>query len=288
MSRNTSNRVVLITGASSGIGQACAERLASRGYRVFGASRSCPTSIHERGLSTIAMDVCDAASVQTAVAQVIDAAGQIDTCVNNAGIVLAGAVEDLSPEDLTRQFDTNVYGMLRVCQAALPHMRRQRAGLIINISSLAARIGIPFQGAYSASKWALEALSESLSIEVRPFGVRVVLIQPGDHKTPAPENRQWSPAAKSNPLYAKRARHAIEVMAEGERNGRDPDCVARVVERVMDARNPRLRYVVAKPLDHVLAALHRGLFSGRAFERIMIKLFDSVDESDASGNDSSK
>src|SRR4051812_10747890 len=138
MSRNPSNRVVLITGASSGIGQACAARLISRGYRVFGASRSCPTSIQERGLSTITMDVCDTSSVQAGIARVIDAAGQIDTIVNNAGIVLAGAVEDLSPEDLTRQFETNVYGMLRVCQAALPHMRRRQAGLIINISSLAA------------------------------------------------------------------------------------------------------------------------------------------------------
>jgi NAD(P)-dependent dehydrogenase (short-subunit alcohol dehydrogenase family) len=233
------------------------------------------------------MDVCDTSSVQAGVAQVIDAAGQIDTIVNNAGIVLAGAVEDLSPEDLARQFDTNVYGMLRVCQAALPHMRRQQAGLIINISSLAARVGLPFQGAYSASKSALEALSEALSIEVRPFGVWVVLIQPGDHKTPAPENRQWAPAAKSNPLYAKRAQRAIEVMAAGERNGRDPDCVARTVERVMNARRPRLRYIVAKPLDHLLAALHRGLLSGRAFERIMSKIFDSADEPVVSNEDSS-
>jgi hypothetical protein len=114
-----------------------------------------------------------------------------------------------------------------------------------------------------------------LSIEVRPFGVQVVLMQPGDHNTPAPENRQWALAAKSNPLYAKRAQHAIEVMADGERNGRDPDCVARSVERVMNARRPRLRYIVAKPLDHVLVALHRGLLSGRAFERIMSRIFDS-------------
>src|SRR6476660_1328190 len=126
MSRNRSDRVVLITGASSGIGQACAARLTSCGYRVFGAARSCPTSIHQRGLSTVTMDVCDAISVQAGVAQVLDIAGHIDTIVNNAGIVLAGAVEDLLPEDLTRQLDTNVYGMLRVCQAALPHMRRQR------------------------------------------------------------------------------------------------------------------------------------------------------------------
>jgi NAD(P)-dependent dehydrogenase (short-subunit alcohol dehydrogenase family) len=234
------------------------------------------------------MDVCDTTSVQAGVDRVIDVAGQINTVINNAGIVLAGAVEDLSPEDLTRQFDTNVYGMLRVCQAALPHMRRQRAGLIINISSLAARIGLPFQGAYSASKWALEALSESLSIEVRPFGVRVVLIQPGDHRTPAPENRQWAPASKSNPLYAKRARHAIEVMAAGERNGRDPVCVARTVERLMNTRRPRLRYVVAKPFDHLLAALHRGLLSGRAFERIMSKIFDSAQESAVPKDDPSR
>ena len=288
MSRNLSNQVVLVTGASSGIGQACAARLTSSGYRVFGALRSSPTSIHERGLSTITMDVCDTSSVQAGVAQVIDAAGRIDTVVNNAGIVLAGAVEDLTPEDLTRQFDTNVHGMLRVCQAALPHMREQRAGLIINISSLAARIGLPFQGAYSASKSALESLSEAMSIEVRPFGVRVVMIQPGDHKTPAPETRQWTSAAKSNPLYAKRARHAIEVMAEGERNGRDPDCVARAVERVMNARRPRLRYIVAKPLDHLLVALHRGLFSGRAFERVMIKIFDDVNGPAMPDDDSSQ
>src|SRR5262245_22747877 len=145
MTRADGNRVVLVTGASSGIGKARAEHLTSRGHRVFGAARSCPLEIREQGLSTLPMDIRDAASVENGVQRVIEAAGRIDVLVNNAGYVLAGAVEDLTPEDLQQQFDTNVYGMLRVCKAALPHMRQRRAGLIINISSLAARVGIPFQ-----------------------------------------------------------------------------------------------------------------------------------------------
>ena len=183
-------RIVLVTGASSGFGRAIAAHLAARGYLVYGTSRSAvmpeeATAPAERSLVPIMipMDVCVDASVDAAVTHILRRHGRIDVLVNNAGFGIAGAVEDTSADELRRQFDTNVFGVLRVCRAVLPHMRRQGGGRIINVGSLAGLIALPFQGAYSASKFALEALSESLRMETKPYGISVSVIEPGDFRT---------------------------------------------------------------------------------------------------------
>jgi len=182
------SRVVLVTGASSGIGRACAAHLASRGYRVFGAQRSAPDSAGP--IEMLRMDVNDDASVHAATSYILKTAGRIDALVNNAGYALMGSVEDTSIEEARAQMETNFFGALRVIRAVLPAMRQQGSGYIINISSLAGVLGLPFSGLYSASKFALEGMTESLRLEVRGFGIKTVLIEPGDFSTQLPAKRQ--------------------------------------------------------------------------------------------------
>jgi NAD(P)-dependent dehydrogenase (short-subunit alcohol dehydrogenase family) len=266
-------QVVLVTGASSGIGAACAARLAARGHRVFGTTRGekPPSS---GGIEWLVLDVCDAGSAERCVAAVIAAAGRLDVLVNNAGIGIAGAVEDTTPEDLVRQLDTNLLGPLRMIRAAAPHLRAQGEGRIVQISSLAGRIGVPFQGAYSASKFALEGLSEALALELRPFGVDVVLVQPGDVRSGFGAARAWTAEARANPLYRERAVRAVAAMERAERTGPPPERVARLVARIVAARRPRLRYVCATPLERSALVLQR-ILPARLFQSIVRATYDA-------------
>ncbi len=235
------NRVALVTGASSGIGRACAEMLSARGLRVYGASR---TTSANASFESLSMDVRDESSVNAAVAQIMKRERRLDVLVNNAGIAIAGAVEDTSIEEAKEQFEANFFGVLRVCRAVLPVLRGQGSGAIVNIGSIGGLIAIPFQGLYSASKFALEGLSESLRMEVAPFGVRVVLIEPGDHRTSLTHNRHATEASKINPAYRDRCGRAVAKMAADEQHGADPAAVARLLYRVIDLSRPRLRYTV--------------------------------------------
>ncbi len=261
-------KIILVTGASSGIGAAIAKRLAGEGHTVFGTSRNTGSAAPADGVRMLTMDVRRDDSVAQAVAQLLAAAGRIDVLVNNAGFGLAGAIEDTAPDDMRRQLETNLLGPLRVCQAVLPAMREQGRGRIIQISSLGARVGIPFQGAYCASKFALEGMSEALSIEVKPFGIDVVMIEPGDTNSNFPNAREWTEAAKSSAIYAARARHAVAVMAKAEHAGPPADKVARLVSRAIAAKRPKLRYVCATPIERA-AITARRLLPGRVFEGVV-------------------
>jgi NAD(P)-dependent dehydrogenase (short-subunit alcohol dehydrogenase family) len=250
----TQKRVVLVTGASSGIGRACTEFLAGRGYRVYGASRRPAAS---SVVESIAMDVRDDASVREAVSAVIAREGRIDILVNSAGIAIAGAVEDTSIEEARDQFDVNFFGVMRVCRAVLPAMRAQRAGCIVNIGSIGGLIAIPYQGLYSASKFALEGLSESLRMEVSQFGLHVVLIEPGDHRTGLTDNRRRVAESGSNPAYRDPFQRAAERMAADEQSGPEPEAVARLLHRIVIDPRPRLRYTVGPAPQRAVIWLKR-------------------------------
>jgi NAD(P)-dependent dehydrogenase (short-subunit alcohol dehydrogenase family) len=265
-------KVVLVTGASSGIGAAIAKRLAETGYAVFGTSRRAGAASPCAGVRMLVMDVCSEESISAAVDEVITSGGRLDVLVNNAGFGLAGAIEETSADDMRRQLETNLLGSLRVCQAVLPIMRKQGSGKIIQISSLAGRIGIPFQGAYCTSKFAIEGLTEALSMEVKPFGIDVVLIEPGDTKTNFTASREWTSAAKTSPVYAEHARHAIAVMEKSEQAGPPADKVAQVVARAISDKKPKLRYVSATAMERVALALKRTL-SDRSFEKFIASIY---------------
>ncbi|HEU4324538.1 MAG TPA: SDR family oxidoreductase [Roseiflexaceae bacterium] len=265
--------VALITGASSGLGRAIAAHLHRAGWRVFGTSRSAqPGGCAPEGFALLRMDVdCDE-SVGAAVQTLLEATGgRLDLLVNCAGFGIAGSVEDTTVEEARRLFETNLFGVWRVCRAALPAMRRRRAGTIINVSSLAGLISIPFQAAYSASKYALEGLTEALSAEARPFGVRVVLVEPGDFRTGFTDRREHV-AAACNPAYAARMRASVAVMERDERGGADPAVAARLVERIAHTRNPRLRYIVGLPFAHIAVLLKR-VVPARLFEWGLMKYY---------------
>lgn len=235
------NRVVLVTGASSGIGLACATYLARRGYRVYGTSRR-PSAAVPGEIRLLAADVTDDRSVNQAVEQVVSREHRLDIVVNNAGMGVAGPVEDTSSEEARHQLEVNFFGAFRVCRAALPIMRTQRSGYIVNIGSIGGLIAIPYQAMYSASKFALEGFSESLRMEVKPFGIRVVIIEPGDHKTAITQNRRL--AEKINSPYDSAFRTAIAKTAHDEQSGPGPEQIARLLHRIVSHPNPRLRYTI--------------------------------------------
>ena len=275
-------RVVLITGASSGFGRACALHLGKTGYRVYGTSRFAvfdldgPENNPENPFFTmIPMDVRNDASVMDGVSYILKKEGRIDIIINNAGIICAGPIEEISMDEMQNQFETNFFGAFRVCQAVIPKMRAQKSGYIINISSIGGLMGIPYQGIYSASKFALEGLSEALRIEVKPFGVHIVLIEPGDFKTDVTDNRTVAKHFNENSAYAKQLKTALSIMENEERNGADPHLLALLVEKIINHPNPKVRYTVGK-IEQRLSPIFKRLASSRMFEKVFMKYYQLI------------
>lgn len=261
------SKVVLITGASSGIGRACATFLAQQGHHVYGTSRA--PRLDDLPFTMLTLDVTDDTSVQQAVQTVLEQRGRIDVVVNNAGIGYGGAVEDTSIEAAHATLETNFFGALRVCQAVLPSMRTQASGTIINVSSIGGVMGLPYQGLYSASKYALEGMSEALRMEVKPFGVRVVLLEPGDIHTEFTANRYSTRSAEAYSVYHDAYARALAKIESDERGGAKPELVARTVARIIATPRPRVRYVVG-PFYEKLAVAVKRLVPAGLFERIMM------------------
>ncbi len=184
------DKIIFITGVSSGIGKKCAEYLSGLGHKVYGTCRQQIGGVVP--YTILQMDVIDKASVQQAVQKVLENEKKIDVLINNAGIGIGGSIEEYSDEEIKKQFDTNFFGTLNLCRTVIPSMRNNGGGMIINISSLGGLMGLPFQGIYSATKYAIEGLSEALRMEVKSAGIKVVLVNPGDFKTNFTDNRKTS------------------------------------------------------------------------------------------------
>lgn len=255
-----SQQVVLVTGASSGIGRTCADHLTSRGFLVVGASRR---TTPEDPWPTITMDVDDDASTAAGVEQVIRDHGGIDGVVTCAGWGLAGSVEQTPIADARAQLETNFFGTVRTVTAALPSLR-ERNGRIVLMSSIGGVIGLPFQAYYSASKFALEGWAEALAWEVRPFGVGVTLVEPGNFRTGFTGSRRTVQVAGDDP-YAEAATRAIGKMEADELGGADPVAVAEVVERVLRAARPPRRRSVG-PAGERVGVLAKRVLPVRWFE----------------------
>ena len=250
-------KVILVTGASSGIGRACAGLLHGQAHVVYGGNRD-PGS-YEAPWRKLALDVTDDASVAGAISRVLGEHGRIDALVNNAGAVYAGAVEDTSIAEARAQFEVNFFGAMRLCKAVLPSMRVQKSGLIVNMSSLAGLMGLPFQGLYCASKFALEGLTESLRMEVAAFGVDVVLLEPGDIATNVVANRARVAAAGQGSVYRENFEKVVAVFEAEERGGASPDSVAREVARLVEDANRPVRRMTGAPAQRLLTGLKRVL-----------------------------
>ena len=262
-------QVVLIAGASTGIGRVCAEYLAQKGMAVYGASRSLKAG-NQSGFTALHMDVTDDNSVRQGIQQIVNEQGRLDVVVNCAGYGIAGAVEETSPEEAMAQFDTNFFGTHRVCRAVLPIMRKQKSGVIINISSLAGLLAVPFQSFYSASKFAMEGMTEALRMELRPFGIRVVLIEPGDFKTDFPVNRTSSADSQKSDVYRDALERSVGVMREEEKLGKVPLPVARLIERIIASPSPRLRYTIG-PFGERMGPKLKAILPYRLYEYLFMK-----------------
>lgn len=273
-------RAYLVTGCSSGIGRATALRLAGRGHAVWASARRLEdvADLEAQGCRTVQLDVTDEASMQAAVKAVEAEHFAVSGLVNNAGYALEGAVEALDPGALRRQFETNVFGLVRLTQLVLPGMRRQRWGRVVNLSSMGGRLTFPGGGAYHATKHAVEAFGDALRNEVRGFGVRVSLVEPGLVATRFGETATAHLAGAARPDDPYGAFHAavgrrISGFYSGpmSRFGTRPEAVARAVERALTARRPRSRYRVG--LDARALITLRRLSPDRAWDALMRVVF---------------
>lgn len=271
-------KVILISGASSGFGYVTAKYLAQNGYCVFGTSRTpekvmLPNKEKWPGsLEIIKMDVNYTNSIREGIKKIIERTGKLDVMVNNAGYSLAGSIEDTSLKEAKDQFNTNFFGVHEVCRQVIPIMRNQQSGYIINISSLAGLVGLPFQALYSASKYAIEGYTEALRIEVKTFGIKVSLIEPGDFCTSFTGHRHITRSSQSNPVYQNRFKEILKAVEEAERKGDSPEKIAKLVERIINTESPRLRYRVG-PGSTLIGLKH--FIPERIVENIMTRYYSS-------------
>ncbi len=272
------DRVVVITGASSGIGKCCAEYLVQKKFRIYGTSRKPISTADEITYSStnliqmIQMDVDDESSVDRGIDRIMARESRIDVVINNAGFAIMGSMEDTTITEAKSQFETNFFGALRVCRAVLPIMRNQQSGYIVNISSIGGLIGLPFQSAYCASKFALEGAMETLRLEVRPFGIHVILVEPGDYKTELTEHRLKTEQSMSNSGYLNRFKKAMRKVELGEQNGPSPESIAILVNKIISMNSPRLRYTVGR-FSQRIAVPFKKVLPSRLFESIIARTF---------------
>jgi NADP-dependent 3-hydroxy acid dehydrogenase YdfG len=269
------SKAVLITGCSSGIGHGTAALLAERGFTVYASARRPETlsGLAERGCRTLALDVCDEASMQAAVDTVVEAEGAVGILVNNAGYSQSGAVESVPIDDVRRQFETNVFGLLRMCQLVLPGMRGQRWGKIVNLGSMGGRLTFPGGGIYHATKYSLEAISDAMRFELRGFGVDVILVEPGLIVTRFGEVASGSVASTdTGGPYADFNRRVAAVTEQAyagplAKLGAGPEAVASAIAGALAAKRPKARYAVT-PSAHVMIN-QRRFTPDRIWDRMM-------------------
>jgi NAD(P)-dependent dehydrogenase (short-subunit alcohol dehydrogenase family) len=269
---NTENgNVVLITGASSGIGESTATLLLREGYTVYGSARRTDrmADLQEAGAGIIKIDVTDDASMVKGVDQVMAEQGKIDVLINNAGYGFFGALEDVPLSEARRQFEVNVFGLGRMTQIVLPHMRKQGSGTIINVSSTGGIITTPFGGWYQASKFAVEGLSDTLRKDVKRFGIDVVVIEPGAIES------EWVSITMDHLLkissepYREAAQKASRAIEDAYKNASDPSVIARVILKAIKAQKPKTRYVAGKQGKLIL--MMHSLLSDRQFDNMILK-----------------
>ena len=261
------SKIVLITGATSGIGKETALLLASKGFLVYGTARN----VEGKNLPfrLLPMDVRNETSIKEAVQQILTEVGRIDILINNAGVGITGAVEELPAEQLHNVFATNLYGAIAVIQQVLPAMRAQGSGRIINIASIAGYMGLPFRGAYSASKGALLLMSEALRMEVKQFGIEVTTISPGDYATDIASRRYHTPVIENSP-YAEVYAKQLQLMNEHVDSGGDPKEMADKILKVINTKHPKVHYKQGSFLQKFSIVLTR-LLPSKSYEKMLMK-----------------
>ncbi len=263
-------KVILITGASSGIGKAIGEFLHQKGFVVFGTSRN-PDKITNSVFPLIALDVRNVESIKAAIAKVIAISGQIDVVINNAGVGIIGPLEEIPTAEIRNNFETNLFGPIEVMKAVLPQMRVQRSGLIINITSIAGYMGLPYRAVYSASKGALALVTESLRMEVKPFNIQITNIAPGEFATNIAAGRFHSPVIDSSPYQSYKK--TVDVINSQVGGGDDPLKMAQAVLAIINNEKPNVHYKVGPFMSRFSIVLKR-ILPDKMYEKMLMKHYE--------------
>jgi NAD(P)-dependent dehydrogenase (short-subunit alcohol dehydrogenase family) len=261
-------KTILITGASSGIGKAIGEFLHAKGLAVYGTSRN-PDRVSNSVFPLLALDVRNPESIHAAVARIVAASGRIDVVVNNAGVGITGPLEEIPSSEIRNNFDVNLFGPIEVMKAVLPYMRDQKSGLIINITSIAGYMGLPYRGVYSASKGALELIGEAVRMEVMPLGIKVVNIAPGDFATNIAVGRYHAPLNPGSD-YAKAYGKILKTMDAHVDAGSDPKVMGHAILDIINEPEPKVHYKVGAFMQKFSIVLKRVL-PDRMYERMLMK-----------------
>ncbi len=261
------SKVVLITGASSGLGKSVANYLQEKNYKVYGTSRN-PDKVTGVSFEMVQLDILDDVSIEKAIDIVVKKEGKLDVLINNAGKGIMGALEDTPMEEIKKAFDTNFFGVISIIKKVLPVMRKQKSGLVINITSIAGYSGLPFRGIYSSSKCALEILTESISMEVKKFGVNVINVAPGSFATNIASGRYYTPV-KDDSAYKETYSLSLKVADEYVDKGLDPQVMATSIHKIIETKNPKIHYKIAAFMERFSIVLKRVL-PDRVYEKLIM------------------
>lgn len=262
------SKVVLITGGSSGIGKSIGEFLHQKGFIVYGTSRN-PEKVLNSIFPLVALDVRDVESIHLAVAQIIQSTGRLDVVINNAGVGITGPLEEIPMEEIKNNFDTNFFGPIAVMKAVLPQMRQQKSGLIVNITSIAGYMGLPYRSVYSASKGALELITEALRMEVKSFGIQITNVAPGDFATNIATGRFHAPIIQGSD-YERAYGSILKTMDEHVDSGSNPNEMAEAVFQIIQDKNPRIHYKVGAFMQKFSIVLKR-ILPDTVYEKMLMK-----------------
>ncbi len=260
------SKVVFITGGSSGIGKSIGDFLMSKGYTVFGTSRN-PERYTDSKFDLLQLDVSDLESIQKAVQITIKKEGRLDVLINNAGAGITGPVEEIPMEEIKRNFETNFFGPINVIKTVLPHMRAQNSGLIINITSIAGYMGLPYRGIYSASKGALEILTEAIRMEIKDFNIQMTNVAPGDFATNITAGRFHQPILEHSP-YKIPYVNTLKMMDDHVHAGKDPLLMAKAIHKIILTDRPKVHYKVGEFMQKFSIVLKR-ILPDKVYEKML-------------------
>lgn len=261
------SKVVLITGGSSGIGKSIGEFLHQKGFVVYGTSRN-PEKVLNSIFPLVALDVRNSDSIKNAVNRIIETSGRLDIIINNAGVGITGPLEEIPTEEIRNNFETNFFGPIEVMKAALPQMRKQNSGLIINITSIAGYMGLPYRSVYSASKGALELITEALRMEVKSFGIEITNVAPGDFATNIAAGRYHAPVIKDS-AYEKVYGEVLATMNDHVDAGSNPNEMAEAVYKIIQTKKPNVHYKVGAFMQKFSIVLKRAL-PDKVYEKMLM------------------
>ncbi|WP_066219383.1 SDR family oxidoreductase [Formosa haliotis] len=261
------SKVVLITGGSSGIGKSIGEFLTENGFKVYGTSRS-PERYPESKFPILKLDVKDVATISLCVQSLIERESRLDVLINNAGVGITGPIEEIPLEEMKSHFDTNFFGPLEVIKAVLPQMRKQKSGLIINVTSIAGYMGLPYRGIYSASKGALELVTEAYRMELKDFNIKMTNVAPGDFATNIAAGRFHAPVNQESP-YKTPYGNTLKLMDSHVDSGKDPKIMAEAILKVIQTENPKIHYKVGEFMQKFSIVLKR-ILPDKMYEKLLI------------------